>query len=179
MVLRYGGVSFFQTFLYLVLPSQWTTLPETNIAPENRPKPNRKVVFQPSIFRGYVSFREGKTLKPILQQHQASTKCHHDSIPHTDTKTLFQFTHVDVSRQIIHLFIGFSIIFSILVENPIFLGWHPCGCSWFFVTARELNHTSLQPWSMTPLGSRDPISWEEGAAPGGLRFMVPGRWRRI
>ena len=28
-------------------------------APENRPKPNRKVVFQPSIFRGYVSFREG------------------------------------------------------------------------------------------------------------------------
>ena len=30
------------------------TLPETNISPENRPKPNRKVriVFQPSIFRG-------------------------------------------------------------------------------------------------------------------------------
>ena len=25
------------------------TLPETNIAPESRPKPNRKVVFQPSI----------------------------------------------------------------------------------------------------------------------------------
>ena len=37
-----------------------TTLPETNIfAPENRPKPTRKVIFQPSIFRGYVSFREG------------------------------------------------------------------------------------------------------------------------
>ena len=34
------------------------TLPETNVAPENRPKPNRKVVFQPSICRGYVSFRE-------------------------------------------------------------------------------------------------------------------------
>ena len=33
-------------------------LPETNVAPENRPKPNRKVVFQPSICRGYVSFRE-------------------------------------------------------------------------------------------------------------------------
>ena len=28
------------------------TLPETNVAPENRPKPNRKVVFQPSICRG-------------------------------------------------------------------------------------------------------------------------------
>ena len=36
----------------------WGTLPETNVAPENRPKPNRKVVFQPSICRGYVSFRE-------------------------------------------------------------------------------------------------------------------------
>ena len=35
------------------------TLPKTNIfAPENRPGPKRKVVFQPSIFRGYVSFRE-------------------------------------------------------------------------------------------------------------------------
>ena len=28
-------------------------------APENRPGPNRKVVFQPSIFRCYLSFREG------------------------------------------------------------------------------------------------------------------------
>ena len=35
------------------------TLPKTNVAPEKLPKPNRKVVFQPSIFRGYVSFREG------------------------------------------------------------------------------------------------------------------------
>jgi len=33
------------------------TLPETNRAPENHPR--RKLVFQPSIFRGYVSFREG------------------------------------------------------------------------------------------------------------------------
>ena len=36
------------------------TLPETNISPENRPGPKRKVIFQPSIFRGEnVSFREG------------------------------------------------------------------------------------------------------------------------
>ena len=34
------------------------TLPETNISPEIG-LPKRKVVFQPSIFRGYVSFREG------------------------------------------------------------------------------------------------------------------------
>ena len=42
-------------------PMFQNTLPETNskFAPENRPGPKRKLVFQPSIFRGYVSFREG------------------------------------------------------------------------------------------------------------------------
>ena len=39
------------------------TLPETNIAPEDWPGPKRKLVFQPSNFRCYVSFREG-TWKP-------------------------------------------------------------------------------------------------------------------
>ena len=34
------------------------TLPETNSSPLKIGFPNRKVVFQPSIFRGYVSFRE-------------------------------------------------------------------------------------------------------------------------
>ena len=38
--------------------SDSNTLPETIIAPKIG-LPNRKVVFQPSIFRGYVSFREG------------------------------------------------------------------------------------------------------------------------
>ena len=35
-------------------------LPETNgkFAPENRPGPKRKFIFQLSIFRGYVGFRE-------------------------------------------------------------------------------------------------------------------------
>ena len=50
------------------LKTKLFTLPGTNIAPENRPKPNRKVVFQPSIFRGEnVSFREGtiKTSKNL------------------------------------------------------------------------------------------------------------------
>ena len=37
-------------------PSDYITLPKTNIAPENGP-PKRKLVFQPSIFRCYVSFR--------------------------------------------------------------------------------------------------------------------------
>ena len=37
-----------------------TTLPETNIAPENRPSQKEPtVVFQPSMFRCHVSFREG------------------------------------------------------------------------------------------------------------------------
>ena len=34
------------------------TLPKTNIAPENRPSQKETIVFQPSIFRGYVSFGE-------------------------------------------------------------------------------------------------------------------------
>jgi len=42
------------------LPPKGLTLPETNIDPKIS-LPNRKVVFQPSIFRGEnVSFREGK-----------------------------------------------------------------------------------------------------------------------
>ena len=38
------------------------TLPETNIAiaPKNKPFLKERLVFQPSIFRCYVSFREGK-----------------------------------------------------------------------------------------------------------------------
>ena len=35
------------------------TLPETNSSPLKIGIPNRKVVFQPSMFTGYVSFREG------------------------------------------------------------------------------------------------------------------------
>ena len=44
-------------------PYKWpeiNTLPETNSSPLKIGLPNRKVVFQPSIFRGYVSFREGR-----------------------------------------------------------------------------------------------------------------------
>ena len=46
------------------------TLPETNIALENRPKANRKVVFQPSIFRGYVSFRECNYFNPEAEAQE-------------------------------------------------------------------------------------------------------------
>ena len=35
------------------------TFPKTNSSHLKIGLPNRKVVFQPSIFRGYVSFREG------------------------------------------------------------------------------------------------------------------------
>ena len=37
----------------------WITLPETNIATENRPSQKETIVFQPSIFRCYVSSQEG------------------------------------------------------------------------------------------------------------------------
>ncbi len=35
------------------------TLPKANIAPEHRPSQRERIIFQPSIFRGYVSVREG------------------------------------------------------------------------------------------------------------------------
>ncbi len=45
--------------------SEWNTkkltLPETNISSLKIGHPNRKVVFQPSIFRGYASFGEGSS----------------------------------------------------------------------------------------------------------------------
>ena len=45
---------------------QVITLPETNIAPEIGPS-RSKLVFQPSIFRCYVGFREGRS--PIPRHH--------------------------------------------------------------------------------------------------------------
>ena len=39
------------------------TLPETNSSPLKIGHPKRKLLFQPSIFRGYISFREGIFLK--------------------------------------------------------------------------------------------------------------------
>ena len=65
-----------------------TTLPETNGSPLKIGLPNRKVVFQPSIFRGYVSFREGNTSQiyhqnrwrnllqcVVVKQSQTSLRC--------------------------------------------------------------------------------------------------------
>ncbi len=42
------------------------TLPETNTSPLKIGLPNRKFMFQPSIFRGHVSFREAKSQKGSL-----------------------------------------------------------------------------------------------------------------
>jgi len=35
----------------------------SNVAPENRPSQKETIVFQPSIFRCYVGFREGRSYK--------------------------------------------------------------------------------------------------------------------
>ncbi len=51
---------YFHILFWAKVALELPSLKLTANAPENRPKPNRKVVFQPSIFRGYVSFREGK-----------------------------------------------------------------------------------------------------------------------
>ena len=41
-----------QFFFVAMSPDCWHTLPETNIAPENRASQKERLVFQPSIFRG-------------------------------------------------------------------------------------------------------------------------------
>ena len=46
-----------------VLPTKIPTLPETNSSHLKIGHPKRKLLFQPSIFRGYVSFRESSPLK--------------------------------------------------------------------------------------------------------------------
>ena len=44
---------------WILNPRKNATLHEANITPANRPFPKGDVTFQPSIFKGYVSFREG------------------------------------------------------------------------------------------------------------------------
>ena len=56
----------------LKLINQGITLPETNSLHLKIGHPNRKVVFQPSILRGYVSFREGITLGVQIQSTNQS-----------------------------------------------------------------------------------------------------------
>ena len=48
-----------------VLVLDQPTLPRTNIAPEHMVFQKETIVFQPSIFRCYVSFREGNIFKQI------------------------------------------------------------------------------------------------------------------
>ena len=50
----------------IMIGMKMITLSETNISPENRPGPKRKLVFQPSIFRCYVSFGEGIVIVDII-----------------------------------------------------------------------------------------------------------------
>ena len=50
---REGAIS----YVYVTFFNRYT-LPETNIAPARKPSQKETIVFQPSIFRCYVSFRE-------------------------------------------------------------------------------------------------------------------------
>ena len=55
---------------YLEDHSKTCTLPETNIAPENRSQ-KRRFLLETTAFRGYVSFREGKWFgSPQLISHE-------------------------------------------------------------------------------------------------------------
>ena len=57
------------------------TLPKTNIAPENRASQKETLVFQPSIFRCYVSFREGKSPLHVPNKRSTSTTSFLRSVP--------------------------------------------------------------------------------------------------
>ncbi len=67
------------------------TLTETNSSPLKIGHPKRKVVFQPSIFRGYVSFREGTVTDGLLISFNDLQPCSCDFF---STKGRFQ--NVDV-----------------------------------------------------------------------------------
>ena len=59
------------------------TLPETNSSPLKIGHPKRKLVFQPSIFRGHVSFREGRCSQSDLPQ-----RLYHQGGPMTPWRAL-------------------------------------------------------------------------------------------
>ena len=74
------------------------TLRETNVAPENRP-PHRNVAFQPSIFRRYVSFREGTCL--ISDFHLSQN---HDTAPTMDVSLYSQIGARIPTRLLVDVF---------------------------------------------------------------------------
>ena len=51
------------------------TLPETNTASENRPGPKRKFIFQPLIFRGYLSLPECNSCSILHFSGEYPKKC--------------------------------------------------------------------------------------------------------
>ena len=52
--------------LHELVNFRYVTLPETNSSPLKIDLPKRKVAFQPSIFNGYVSFRDGSLPEDFL-----------------------------------------------------------------------------------------------------------------
>ena len=60
------------SFRSIIIINLGVLLPETNSSPLKIGLPNRKVVFQPSIFGSYVSFREGSP----KHEHQQYCRLH-------------------------------------------------------------------------------------------------------
>ena len=108
-----GFFSYWNWSVYLPKRTQRSTPPKTKSSPLKIGYPKRKLVFQPSIFRGYVSFREGieivlftryllwtclpkHTTKVIhklgISNHAFASKKKCRKIPHTnqDQNTLLQ-----------------------------------------------------------------------------------------
>ncbi len=87
----------------------WYTLPKTNIfAPENRQGPKRKLRFQPSIFRGYVSFREGKLSNPTVYNTETI-----EIISSSDSEFIQQLFVVLMNIQTV------ALVFDVSIDNSL------------------------------------------------------------
>jgi len=86
----------------MFIPSQ-----SFNIAPEKLPKPNRKVVFQPSFFRGYVKLPAGNL---FIFDEEASKIHHFTNLSRTKKAVVFvsrshqkyfpgNWEHIPVNKQ--------------------------------------------------------------------------------
>ena len=153
-------------------------------APENRPSQKRKRVFQPSIFRGHVSFRE----------------CNYDSIPVTCGLRPFLWFGTSPIPDVINMngkiryirmsfvcldfnlkcnkknrliFFGYQRIFTIqtnVIAHEVVLGLH---------FARRLNE-NIGAWThVLAIGQSATTTEEVGQCPGAGRPFAPvirGRW---
>ena len=110
----------------MVNQNSWleNTLPETNSSHLKIGHPQRKLVFQPSIFRGYVSFREGKRFENACLNRDFY--CCLSLLSFLDgklrAKTFLSYHHWNTNQALI------------------------LPAQWAYYQKNSLQHISLEPW---------------------------------